>query len=474
MAYLANRLGDPMNLGWFATPVALAAAYPVGADGYFAMVGSTDTVWTWDSDTSQWVNTGTAGAMGPTGYTGPIGATGPTGYTGYTGAGNFTGYTGPAGPTGPTGATGYTGPMGETGYTGPDGSDGATGATGYTGYTGPGNFTGYTGYTGPAGPTGATGYTGPEGSAASEGSTGPTGYTGYTGAGNFTGYTGYTGYTGPNGADSTVTGPTGYTGPSGADGATGPTGYTGPNGAASTVTGPTGYTGPAGTAGATGPTGYTGPIGVTGYTGYTGPAAEGGASLWTAVTGTRASNTTFTVASDVTAIFKKGMIVKWTDTTTHVGMVSIPSTESGGTTTITIIGDVCTADATDFYYCLLPVEEVNFAAAGTLGATGSAIMNSFIALKPYRVMGADVFVGTAGTTNATTFDINSGGSSLFTTKPTLATTVQYSPTPFTADDNSSLALGAVVTIDLDAVQTTAAIDGYVKLYLFPDRYLSLS
>ena len=61
MGYLANRLGDPMNLGWFADEAALIAAYPVGADGYFAMVGSTDTFWTWDSGTGAWVDTGTAG-----------------------------------------------------------------------------------------------------------------------------------------------------------------------------------------------------------------------------------------------------------------------------------------------------------------------------------------------------------------------------------------------------------------------------
>jgi len=57
MAYLSNKIGDPLNLGWFATPLALQTAYPVGADGYFAIVGSTDSVWTWDSTTSSWVDT---------------------------------------------------------------------------------------------------------------------------------------------------------------------------------------------------------------------------------------------------------------------------------------------------------------------------------------------------------------------------------------------------------------------------------
>ena len=54
-----------------------------------------------------------------------------------------------------------------------------------------------------------------------------------------------------------------------------------------------------------------------------------GASLWTAITGTRASNTTITVATDKTAIFKKGMIVRWQESgVDKAGMVSIPSTYS--------------------------------------------------------------------------------------------------------------------------------------------------
>lgn len=48
---------DSHNLGWFATESALTTAHPTATDGDYAFVGSTDTVWTWDSDTSAWVNT---------------------------------------------------------------------------------------------------------------------------------------------------------------------------------------------------------------------------------------------------------------------------------------------------------------------------------------------------------------------------------------------------------------------------------
>ncbi len=91
-----------------------------------------------------------------------------------------------------------------------------------------------------------------------------------------------------------------------------------------------------------------------------------------------------------------------------------------------------------------------------------------------RVLGADLQVGTAGTTNSTTIDINKGGTTMFTTKPTLATTVATSPTPFTADSATSLALADKVTVDIDAVQTTAAIDLYAQLYLWPTRLNNLT
>lgn len=40
--------------GWYATPEALKTAVPVGENGWWAVVGTTDTIWTWDSDTKSW------------------------------------------------------------------------------------------------------------------------------------------------------------------------------------------------------------------------------------------------------------------------------------------------------------------------------------------------------------------------------------------------------------------------------------
>lgn len=40
--------------GWYATPEALKTAVSVGENGWWAVVGTTDTIWTWDSDTGVW------------------------------------------------------------------------------------------------------------------------------------------------------------------------------------------------------------------------------------------------------------------------------------------------------------------------------------------------------------------------------------------------------------------------------------
>lgn len=208
-------------------------------------------------------------------------------------------------------------------------------------------------------------------------------------------------------------------------------------------------------------------------------AVSSGSAFWTLAAGTptRASNTTFTVTGDYTSIFAKGLVIKWTESSAvKVAMVAIPSTYGSPNTTITIIGDtMASIDAGSLKYCLVGVEafKTSFNVAGNISVNGTNVANAFYATEPYRVIGADLQVGTAGTTNNTTVDINKNGTTMFTTKPTLATTVASSPLAFTVDSGTSLALGDKVTIDIDAVQTTPAIDLYVQLYVFPTRYLNL-
>ena len=46
------------QLGWYATPQALRSAHPTGQNGQWAIIGTTDTIWTWDGDTNAWVDSG--------------------------------------------------------------------------------------------------------------------------------------------------------------------------------------------------------------------------------------------------------------------------------------------------------------------------------------------------------------------------------------------------------------------------------
>jgi hypothetical protein len=55
--------GDSHNKGWFTTEDALKSAYATAEDGDYAIVGSTDTIWVWDSDSSDWVDTDKKGQV---------------------------------------------------------------------------------------------------------------------------------------------------------------------------------------------------------------------------------------------------------------------------------------------------------------------------------------------------------------------------------------------------------------------------
>lgn len=57
--------GDQHNLGYYATQAALEEAHPTAEAGDWAIVGSTDTIWVWDEDGSQWVDTDTKGQVTP-------------------------------------------------------------------------------------------------------------------------------------------------------------------------------------------------------------------------------------------------------------------------------------------------------------------------------------------------------------------------------------------------------------------------
>lgn len=55
--------GDQHNLGYYATLEALEEAHPTAEAGDWAIVGTTDTVWIWDTDNSEWVDSDRKGQV---------------------------------------------------------------------------------------------------------------------------------------------------------------------------------------------------------------------------------------------------------------------------------------------------------------------------------------------------------------------------------------------------------------------------
>ncbi len=104
----------------FSSVDALRAAYPDGADGFYAAGGQ---LHLWYADAREW-------RPGPP-IQGPQGKPGPPGLQGRQGA------TGAAGPAGPRGAPGDTGPTGAAGARGDKGETGAAGPPGPKGDPGP-------------------------------------------------------------------------------------------------------------------------------------------------------------------------------------------------------------------------------------------------------------------------------------------------------------------------------------------------
>lgn len=97
---------------------------------------------------------------------------------------------------------------------------------------------------------------------------------------------------------------------------------------------------------------------------------SGGSSLWTAVTGTRTSDTTFTLTGDVTSTFSRGLVIKWTESSSKKCGYVVSSSYSSPDTTVTIIGDTMAyIDSSSLKWTAIPAQSMRFAVAGSIGAT---------------------------------------------------------------------------------------------------------
>jgi hypothetical protein len=107
-----------------------------------------------------------------------------------------------------------------------------------------------------------------------------------------------------------------------------------------------------------------------------------------------------------------------------------------------------------------------FIRPGRLGAGADTFKTWFAPCDVY-ILAADARVKSAGTTNATVFDINDDGSTKFTTKPSISSG-STSDLNNVADNPSALvAEGSVITADIDSVSTTPPTDAYLYIYYYP-------
>ena len=196
------------------------------------------------------------------------------------------------------------------------------------------------------------------------------------------------------------------------------------------------------------------------------------ARVWVAMpTVTRTDGDTFTIpdtgnAGNWDKKLDRLRVIKWTDTTVHMAIVK-SSSYAANVVTVEIAGDTLdtTATFTSFYYTTIPVKVVTFAIAGTI-AVVTDLSRKFYADCAYRVLMGKANHGTAGTTNATTYDVNKNGSTVFTTKLSVSS-ADTTGDDTSANNDTSLANEDYISIDCDSVSTTAPVDAYIDLYLFP-------
>lgn len=211
--------------------------------------------------------------------------------------------------------------------------------------------------------------------------------------------------------------------------------------------------------------------------GEDGKIAEGwlpsSSSFWTTVPGTptRVSDTQFTITDVGNAglydqILKRGVILIWLEGSTFQTAMVVSSSYGANTVTVNIVGDSLTAGFSSMKYCANHAMVEQFIRPGRLGAGADAFKTWFAPCDVY-ILAADARVKSAGTTNATVFDINDDGSTKFTTKPSISSG-STSDLNNVADNPSTLvAEGSAITADIDSVSTTPPTDAYIYIYYYP-------
>ncbi len=201
--------------------------------------------------------------------------------------------------------------------------------------------------------------------------------------------------------------------------------------------------------------------------------ATAGTSFWTDVPGTpvRVSDTQFTITDTGNANlfdlrFKKGVIIKWLESTTFQTAMITGSSYAADDVTITIVGDSLTAGFTNMQYAIQESYDEVFIVPGNQHIDTN-VSKQWWAREDIYVISADATVKTAGTTNSTDYDINDDGATKFTTKPSIASGATTDFNNVADTPSTAVARDSVITIDIDADSDTEAVEGYVRIFYYP-------
>lgn len=199
-------------------------------------------------------------------------------------------------------------------------------------------------------------------------------------------------------------------------------------------------------------------------------------SFWTLLwwTPTRVSDTSFSFTDVWWAnrlLMSAGTVIRRNISWITKLAVVTNSTYSTDVTTVTIMWDAMTSiDASSLKYAMVKSSEVNFTYPLTV-AVWTDIMWTYYAATYLKVFWALAYHKTAGTTNATTYDVNINWVTMFPTKISVAS---WSTISSYTSSWYSVSPTQIITVDCDTVSTTAPIYATIKLFVFPLYYIKLS
>jgi hypothetical protein len=165
----------------------------------------------------------------------------------------------------------------------------------------------------------------------------------------------------------------------------------------------------------------------------------------------------------------------WTESSALKTAMVVSSSYSSPNTTVTITGNaMASIDSSSLKYAAEIAKIQEWIIPGNLAVvTDGTIGRKWRCSEDIHPLAVDFSVGTAGTTNATTCDVYDDGSTIITTKPSIATGTTEGANSLNCkcdDPATVIAAGSIVTVGVPACATTPPVSGYIQLFYYPSEW----